>query len=86
MNAYTTAAAAIARSISHDEVARVALDETISGVEDKIAAMLVELRALGLEDYSEENDGSIKAWGEREGGEWTVRTVDGLTHSVRYVD
>ena len=84
MNAYLTAAAAVARSLSHDEVACVALDETLSGAESKRTAIIEELRAQGMEDYSDDS-GSIKAWGTRDGAEWTVRAVDGLTQSVRYL-
>jgi len=85
MDAYTTEIAAVTRSISHDEVAYIALPEDISGRDDREAAVLEALEELGLEDYSRENDGSLDCWGTREGSEWRVRTVDGLTQSVRYL-
>lgn len=83
--AYITEAAAVARSISHDETAFVALPEDISGRDEREAAVLEQLEGLGLEDYSRENDGSLDCWGTHEGNEWRVRTVDGLTQSVRYL-
>jgi len=87
-NAYTTAAAAVRRSISHDCIARVALDETLSGIDTKIEAMIEELQPLGLEDYVEHTaDAVLDAWGtDAEGNEWRVYALDGLTQSLTYVD
>lgn len=85
--AYRTAAGAVARSISHDEVAVLALDESLTASE-RVGAALEALEALGLEGHDEPTDDAgqvVRAWGTHEGNEWTVRTVDGTLTAVRYL-
>ncbi len=83
--AYLTESAAVARSISHNEIAVVALPEDISGVDDRVASVVDALKKLGMEDHTPIGHGAIDAWGTKDGHEWRVRTVDGLTTSVTYV-
>lgn len=85
--AYTTAKAAVARSISNDEVAVLALDESLAASE-RVEAALEALKAFGLEDHDDATDDAgqvVRAWGTHEGKEWTVRTIDGTLSDVRYV-
>jgi hypothetical protein len=82
---YMTAERAVKRSISHDEIAVLALDEGLAPSE-RVQAGLEELEAFGLEDSAEENDGTVDAWGTHGGEEWRVRLVDGIVHGIkRYV-
>lgn len=82
---YMTAERAVKRSISHDEIAVLALREDLAPSE-RVQAGLEELKALGLEDSTEENDGTTDAWGTHAGEEWRVRLVDGIVHGIkRYV-
>lgn len=82
--AYTTARAAVAASIQQDETVSVALPEDIGGVRARVAAVVEDLHSLGMEDYNEENDGSIDVWGTLNGQGWRVRTVDGFVANVEY--
>lgn len=82
---YTTAEAAVKRSISHDERAVYALEESLAPSE-RVAAGLEALEELGLEGSCVENDGTVDAWGSRDGDEWRVLLVDGIVHGIkRYV-
>lgn len=86
MDAYITANAAVTRSVTHDETTYLALDETISGVEAKVEAALADLGVEGMDDYETLDNGMVAAWGtDDDGRAWRVRTVDGLTTSVRYI-
>lgn len=85
-SAYIDPQSAVARSVSHDETAYLALPEDIPGRTQRERAALDELRAVGLLDWSRENDGSITAWGDTPAGDsWQVRLVDGLVSPVRYL-
>lgn len=82
---YTTAAAAVERSISHTESAVLAMQEDLTA-DERLEAALEALRPLGLEDYVEESAGLVDAWGTRDGQEWRLKVVDGLQHGIgRYV-
>jgi hypothetical protein len=82
---YTTAERAVKRSISHDEIAVLALREDLAPSE-RVQEGLESLAAYGYEDSAEENDGTTDAWGTHEGNEWRVRLVDGIAHGIkRYV-
>lgn len=87
--AYTTAKAAVARSISNDEVAVLALPLRVAqGASERVEAALEALKAFGLEDHDDATDDAgqvVRAWGTHEGKEWTVRTIDGTLSDVRYV-
>jgi hypothetical protein len=76
MQTYTNAAAAVARSISHDETARLQTDETESGLTSRMQTALDSLRAYGMEDYSDESMRLWDVWGTHEGKEWRVKIVD----------
>jgi hypothetical protein len=79
-----TAEAAVRRSISHDEVATLALDEGLAA-DERVAAALESLKALGLDGHDDADGLEVRAWGTHEGSEWTIRTIDGLSNAVTYV-
>lgn len=82
---YTDAKHAVARSISHDERAVLAMREDVCP-SDRADAAIEELEELGLEDYAQEGPGLIDAWGTHDGREWRVLLVDGIVHGIaRYV-
>jgi hypothetical protein len=80
--AYTTAAKAVARSISHDEVAHLAAEESLH-ISDALKSALESLEAFGIEGHDDADDlQRINAWGTHEGNEWQVRIVYGTVVEI----
>jgi hypothetical protein len=79
---YMTAERAVERSISHNEIAVLALREDLAPSE-RVDAGIEELAGFGYEGCAPENDGTVDAWGTHEGHEWRVKLVDGIVHGIR---
>lgn len=68
MKTEDTIKGAIGRSISHNEIVRVEVDDKRAALE----ALENDENITNL-DYATENDGDLDVWGERLGGEFRIR-------------
>lgn len=62
--------AAIGRSISHNEIVRVTVED-----EKEALSYIDECGRIESYDHARENDGSLRVWGIRQGSDFRIRII-----------